>query len=441
MVPELIASAGGELHALGAMALINGIRSGAFSAETVVRSCLNRIAQVEDKVRAWAFLDPELALQQAQAADRHQASGAPLGPLHGVPVGIKDIIDTADMPTENGTPLHAGRRPPKDAVVVARLRAAGAVIMGKTVTTELATYSPGKTRNPHDQEHTPGGSSSGSAAAVAAGMVPLAVGTQTNGSVIRPAAFCGVVGFKPSYGLINREGVLRQSPALDQIGVFARTPEDAALLAEKLCDAAALPRWFENTGAALPRLPRIAFVKTSIWNRTAFDAREALAGLVSRLGGTVVDAEMPEIAANAWDWQRTVMEAEIAANYDVEWKQGKDRLSESLRSQIERGRSISAVDYQHALERIATVNAAFESLYSNCDVIMTPAVAGTAPRGLDSTGDPAFCTLWTFCGMPSITLPLLRGTNGLPLGVQLVAPRFCDAQLLRAARWLCDAVR
>jgi len=434
-------SAGGELHTLGAAALAEGIRNGAFSAEAAVRSCLDRIAQVDERVQAWTFLDSGLALEQARAADRRRASGAPLGALHGVPVGIKDIIDTADMPTENGTVLHAGRRPVKDAAVVARLRAAGAIIMGKTVTTELATYSPGKTRNPHNPEHTPGGSSSGSAAAVAAGMVPLAVGTQTNGSVIRPAAFCGVVGFKPSYGLINRDGVLRQSPALDQIGVFARTPEDAALIAETLCDAAALPRWFEG-GATVPsRLPRVAFVKTSIWNRMAFDAREALAGLSARLGSAVIELEMPEAAVGVWDWQRTVMEAEIAANYDAEWQRGRDRLSQSLRSQIERGRAISAVDYQHALERIAAVNAAFEPLYANCDVIMTPAVPGTAPRGLDSTGDPAFCTLWTFCGMPSLTLPLLRGTNGLPLGVQLVAPRYCDAQLLRAARWLCDVVR
>ena len=440
MLPELIASAGGELHALGADALIEGIRNGAFSAEAVVRSCLERIAQVEDRVQAWIFLDPELAIQQARAADRLQASGAVLGALHGVPVGIKDIIDTADMPTENGTVLHAGRRPAKDATVVSRLRAAGAIIMGKTVTTELATYFPGKTRNPHDPEHTPGGSSSGSAAAVAAGMVPLAVGTQTNGSVIRPAAFCGVVGFKPTYGLINRDGVLRQSPALDQIGVFARSPGDAALLAESLCDPAALPRWLEGAGAASPRLPRIAFVKTAIWNRTAFDAREALAGLVARLGSTVIEVEMPEAAAGVWEWQRTVMEAEIAANYDAEWRQGRDRLSESLRKQIERGRSVTAVDYRHALERIASVNAAFDPLYAGYDVIMTPAVPGTAPRGLDSTGDPAFCTLWTFCGMPALTLPLLRNTNGLPLGVQLVAPRFCDAQLLRAARWLCNVV-
>ena len=428
------------LHVLGAGALAEGIRNHAFSAEDVACSFLDRIAQVDGNVQAWTFIDPEQVLQQARAADRYQASGAPLGPLHGVPVGVKDIIDTADMPTECGTVLHAGRRPAKDATVVARLRAAGAVIMGKTVTTELATYFPGKTRNPHDAEHTPGGSSSGSAAAVAAGMVPLAVGTQTNGSVIRPAAFCGVVGFKPSYGLINRDGILRQSPALDQVGVFARTPEDAALLAENLCDAAALPRWLEGAGAASQRLPRLAFVKTSIWNRTAFDAREALSGLASRLGGTVIEVEMPEAAAGAWEWQRIVMEAEIAANYDAEWKQGRDRLSDSLRNQIERGRAVTAVDYQHALERITAVNAAFESVYACCDVILTPAVAGTAPRGLDSTGDPAFCTLWTFCGMPSLTLPLLRGTNGLPLGVQLVAPRYCDAQLLRAARWLCNTV-
>jgi Asp-tRNA(Asn)/Glu-tRNA(Gln) amidotransferase A subunit family amidase len=440
-VPEQAASPAGALHALGAGAIVQGIRSGAFSAQDVVRSCLDRITGLEAAVQAWTFLDPDIALAQARTLDRRRAAGEPCGPLHGVPVGIKDIIDTADMPTENGTVLHAGRRPAKDATVVARLRAAGAIIMGKTVTTELATYFPGKTRNPHDPEHTPGGSSSGSAAAVAAGMVPLAVGTQTNGSVIRPAAFCGVVGFKPSYGLISRDGVLRQSPAMDQIGVFARTPEDAALLAGILCDDAALPRRPGGAGGPATKLPRMAFVKTAIWNRTAFDAREALTGLAARLGGTVIEIEMPQAAAGVWDWQRTVMEAEIAAHYDAEWRQGRDRLSASLRSQIERGRAIAAADYRHALEQIPLINAAFEPLYANGDVILTPAVAGTAPRGLDSTGDPAFCTLWTFCGMPALSLPLLQGANGLPLGVQLVAPRGHDVPLLQAARWLCDAVR
>ena len=440
-MPELSDTAAADLSALGAGALADGIRKKAFSAEAVVRSCLERIAAVDGRIQAWACLDPGLALDQARAADRHQAAGAPLGALHGVPVGIKDIIDTADMPTENGTVLHAGRRPAKDAALVTRLREAGAIIMGKTVTTELATYFPGKTRNPHDPEHTPGGSSSGSAAAVAANMVPLAIGTQTNGSVIRPAAFCGVVGYKPSFGLINRDGVLRQSPAMDQIGVFARSPEDAALAAETLCDAATLPRWLDGAGVLQPRLPRMAFVRTPVWNRTAFDAREAIIGLTARLGTAVHEVDLPEAAAGAWDWQKTVMEAEIATHYAAEWQQGRDRLSPSLCSQIERGRAVAAVDYQHALAQISRVNAAFEPLYAEYDVILTPAVAGTAPRGLDSTGDPAFCTLWTFCGMPSLTLPLLRGTNGLPLGVQLVAPRYCDAQLLRAARWLCDVVR
>ena len=413
------------------------IRAGRLTAEALVAACLERIAERDPEIKAWVHLAGDAAIAHARLLDRQPSRGL----LHGVPVGIKDILDTADMPTEHNSPIYAGNRPLADAAAVALLRKAGCIILGKTATAEFANMHPPATCNPHNPAQTPGGSSSGSAAAVADRMSPLTVGTQTGGSVIRPAAFCGVVGFKPTYGMINCEGVLRQSPALDQIGVFARSPEDAALLAENLCDATALPRWLEEARAAQPRLPRIAFVKTSIWNRTAFDAREALAGLAARLSGTVIEVEMPESVAGAWDWQRTVMEAEIAANYDSEWQQGRDRLSESLRSQIERGRAITAVDYRYALERIAAVNAAFEPLYAAYDVIMTPAVAGTAPRGLDSTGDPAFCTLWTFCGMPSLTLPLLRGTNGLPLGVQLVAPRYCDAQLLRAASWLCDAVR
>jgi len=433
-VSELTVLPAGELHTLGAGALAQGARNGAFSAEAVVRSCLDRIARVEDVVQAWTFLDPELALTQARAADQRRAAGAPLGALHGVPVGIKDIIDTADMPTENGTVLHAGRRPRADAAVVARLRAAGAVIMGKTVTTELATYAPGKTRNPHNPEHTPGGSSSGSAAAVAAGMVPLAVGTQTNGSVLRPAAFCGVYGYKPSFGLIPRAGVLCQSPAFDQIGVLARSIEDAALLAGQLWD---------KGGTAMPDAagapPKIAFVKTPLWDRVEADARAAISALVERLGGAVAEVPMPSVAAGVWEWHRTVMEAEIASNYDAEWTQGRDRLSVSLRGQIERGRAVLAFDYQRALAQIAVVNAAFDDLYARYDAILTPAVAGTAPRGLGSTGDPAFCTLWTFCGMPALALPLLNGANGLPLGVQLVGPRLADARLLRAAGWLADA--
>jgi Asp-tRNA(Asn)/Glu-tRNA(Gln) amidotransferase A subunit family amidase len=426
------------LYALSATALAQGLRTGAFTAEAVAQSCLARIAEREPEVQAWIHLDPGQVLAQARAADRRRTAGLSLGVLHGIPVGIKDIIDTADMPTENGTVLHAGRRPAKDAAIITRLRNAGAIIVGKTVTTELATYAPGKTRNPHHPEHTPGGSSSGSAAAVAAGMVPLAVGTQTNGSAIRPAAFCGVYGYKPTAGLISQTGVLRQSPALDQIGVFARTVDDAALLAAQLIES---PLDFA-ADADVP--PRLAFIKTPRWEDTTDDTRAAYARLIERLGDSVTgdsvtEVAMPAAAAPAWDWHRTVMETEIAANFETEWCDGKDRLSASLRGQIERGRATAVADYQYALAQIPRVDALFTDLYAKYDAILTPSVAGTAPRGLGSTGDPAFCTLWTFCGMPAINVPLLHGANGLPLGVQLVGPRRGDARVLRAARWLAQS--
>ncbi|MBY0268348.1 MAG: amidase [Burkholderiales bacterium] len=436
------------LHALSATALAQGLRAGAFTAEAVAQSCLARIAAREPEVQAWAFLDPGLVLAQARGADRRRAAGLPLGALHGIPVGIKDIIDTADMPTEHGTVLHAGRRPAADAVIVGRLRNAGAIIVGKTVTTELATYAPGKTRNPHDPAHTPGGSSSGSAAAVAAGMVPLALGTQTNGSVIRPASYCGVYGFKPSYGLIPRSGVLKQSRALDQIGVFAQTVEDAALLAGQLIgadpgdpDALSAAPWSLPDAAAQASPPRFAFIRTPPWGRMDPDAQAAVEGLVSGLAGCAEEVVLPDPASTAWDSHRTVMEANIAANYAAEWARGHDQLSPSLRAQIERGRATAPAAYQQALARMPVVTAALAGIFADYDAILTPSTLGTAPCGLGSTGDPAFCTLWTFCGMPAINVPLLRGANGLPLGVQLVGPRMGDVRLLHAARWLAQFER
>ncbi len=434
-----------RLNWLSAMDAARAISDGAISAEQLMEACLARVREVDGQVQAWAHLDADHALARARVRDDIRRQGAAIGLLHGLPVGIKDIIDTADMPTEDGTVLHAGRLPVLDAALVSALRAAGAVIMGKTVTTELATYFPGKTRNPHNAEHTPGGSSSGSAAAVAAGMVPLAVGTQTNGSVIRPAAYCGVYGFKPTYGLIPRSGVLKQSRALDQIGVFARTLEDIALIAEQLMVAdeadpdtrpRARPPLLATLREAPPMPPSIAFIKTPMWERAEPETRDAFAELVAHLGDRVSEVELPESASRAWEWQRTVMEAEIAANYDAEWERGRDRLSESLRAQLERGRAISALDYQKALARMPMVNEALAEIYSHYDAILTPSAAGTAPRGLDATGDPAFCTLWTFCGMPALNLPLMTGANGLPLGAQLVGPRMGDARLLRTARWL-----
>ena len=285
------------------------IRDGALSSEQLVQACLEHIRETEPTVQAWTFLDEDLALAQARAADELRRSGQATGPLCGVPIGIKDIIDTADMPTENGTPLHRGRTPRADAAVVARLRAAGAVILGKTVTTECAYFHPGKTRNPHNPAHTPGGSSSGSAAAVAAAMVPLALGSQTNGSVIRPAAFCGVYGFKPTHGLIPRTGILKLSRTLDHVGLFARTLDDIALLAEELAgwdegDADTRPRArvpFRDIAAEEPPIePRIAFVKTPVWDRATEETKQAFAEIVEALGERAGEVELFASSAEAW---------------------------------------------------------------------------------------------------------------------------------------------
>jgi Asp-tRNA(Asn)/Glu-tRNA(Gln) amidotransferase A subunit family amidase len=426
------------------------IADGAVSCEDHVRACLARIEETEPTVQAWVHLDPDSALEQARDADQRRMRGLPCGPLHGVAVGIKDIIDVRGLPTEDGTVLHAGRIARRDATVVARLRAAGAVILGKTVTTELATYAPGKTRNPHNPEHTPGGSSSGSAAAVAAGQVPFTLGSQTNGSIIRPASFCGVYGYKPSFGLVPRGGVLRLSQALDHVGVLARSLEDIALVTECIAgfdenDAdtqppRARPPLSRVLAEEPPLPPRLALVRTPFWNRLDADGRAAFEELERALGEQGQPFELPASAVQAIEWHRTIFEADLAANFEREFEQGAEKLSASLRGQIERGRQTLAIDYRKALARVAILNEGFEPLFENVDAIVTPAVLGTAPKRLDSTGDPLLATLWTYCGMPSLSLPLARGENGLPLGVQLVGARGDDARLLRTALWLCSTV-
>ena len=419
--------------------------AGECSVTGYAQALLACVDAVDPQVQAWACLDRAHVLAQAEAADRAHARGDIDGPLFGLPVGVKDVIDTADLPTENGTVLHAGRMPRQDAAVIRALRAAGGWVMGKTVTTELATYAPGRTRNPHDPAHTPGGSSSGSAAAVAAGMVPLAIGTQTNGSVIRPASFCGVYGFKPSAGMIPRTGVLTQSPAFDAIGVFGRTLEDVALLAQALAghdpqdpltQARATPPLVRLAVADAPVPPRLGWVATPFWDRVEPDAQAAFGALLGQLGGHIAPCELPPTAADAVTWHRTVMEADIAGSFAAEYERGRELLSASLRGQIERGRQVSAVDHRKALARVPALLQGLEELFDRCDALLTPATLGTAPAGLASTGDPLMCTLWTFLGMPAISLPLLQGENGLPLGVQLVGRRGDDARLLRTARWL-----
>jgi Asp-tRNA(Asn)/Glu-tRNA(Gln) amidotransferase A subunit family amidase len=433
-----------SLGALGLAEAAAEIREGRITSVELVADCLARVDAVDAEVQAWAYLDREHAVRQAEAADAHRKQGRTLGPLHGVPLGIKDIFDTHDMPTEFGSPLWAGRTPSRDAAAVARLRAAGAVIMGKTVTTEYAYFHPGKTRNPYDRNRTPGGSSSGSAAAVAAFMVPGAIGSQTNGSTIRPAAFCGVVGFKPTHGLVPRTGALMLSRALDHVGIFARSVEDAALLAETLVGfdeedpdtrPVAHPQFAAVAASEPPLPPRFAFVKTPAWKHADKVTQDAFAELVETLGDAAEAVEMAASFEEVFDLHKTVMESEMAHNFRRDYERGRDRLSAALRALIERGRGYRAVDYQAGLARVAPFNAGLDTVFDEYDAILTPAAPGEAPPG-EATGNPVFCTIWTYLGVPAVTVPLLRSEAGLPLGVQLVGRRGNDARLLRTARWL-----
>ncbi len=431
----------------GAAEAAAAIAEGSLRSEELVRACLERIEASEEAVQAWTFLDPDYALKQARERDAFRGSGRPVGPLHGVPVGLKDIIDTADMPTENGTVLDAGRRPREDATMVARLRAAGAVVLGKTVSTELAFYGPGKTRNPHDASRTPGGSSSGSAAAVAAGHVPVAVGSQTNGSTIRPASFCGVVGFKPSHGLIPRTGMLTQAPLLDAVGIFANSVEDAGLLADAMAghDPAdgetlhlAHPQLQRTAAAAPPVKPAFALVKGPTWDAAACDTREGLEELQGFLGDACDEVALPSAFERAHELHRLLMMAGFAKNFSSYYERGAPQLSAVMRDAIEEGRRVLAVDHALAEEWRAVLNAGLAEIFERYDAVITPSAIGEAPEGLSATGDPTFCTLWTFCGTPALSLPLLQGSAGLPIGVQLVGPCGDDARLLRTARWLTE---
>ena len=420
------------------------IARGEVSSEELVAACLERIEALEPQVRAWEYLDPERAMAQARAADTLRKEGKGVGPLHGVPVGIKDIIDTADMPTENGCRAHSGRQPTADAVCVTALKRAGAVIMGKTVTTELATFTPGKTRNPRNPEHTPGGSSSGSAAAVAAGMVPAALGTQTVGSVIRPAAFCGIFGFKPTFGLIPRPGVLTQAQSLDTVGAYGRSVEDVALLVDVMQghderDAANLatsrPRLLETATEDWPLAPMFAIVKTHAWGDADPVTHEAFGELVEELGGQVEEVSIDYTTERGFAAARQVQKVEMAVQFGPILDRSPELLSENLRQQLEEGRRITGVEYLAALNAREEHYKTVQELLLNYGTILTPASLGPAPKGLGSTGNPIFCGFLTYLGVPAVTLPLLEA-EGLPMGVQLIGARRDDGRLLRTAQWL-----
>ncbi|MSP83160.1 MAG: amidase [Alphaproteobacteria bacterium] len=397
------------------------------SALTRVEACLARIAEREVRVGAFAHLAADAALALAARRDREERRG----PLHGVPIAIKDVFDTEDMPTAYGSPIYAGHRPVADAAAVALLRAAGAIVLGKSVTTEFAGWKAGRTTNPHDPARTPGGSSSGSAAAVADGMVPLALGTQTGGSVIRPAAFCGVVGFKPSFGLVPRAGVKTLADSLDTVGVFARSVPEVAALARVLCGE---PTW----GADALARPRIGLHPTVHADRAEGAARDLLhdvGGRLARAGAVVRDQAAPAEFDALYSLQRTIENAEGARALAHEWHAHRDGLSAEQRAAITDGLAVTPDAYRAAQIHAETCRAGAERLFGDHDVLVTFGALGEAPVGLADTGDNLFNRIWTLLHVPCVTLPVGRGPNGMPLGVQLVARRHDDRRLLGVAQW------
>jgi Asp-tRNA(Asn)/Glu-tRNA(Gln) amidotransferase A subunit family amidase len=433
-----------DLTALTAAEAAASIARGDVTSEELTLACLARINELEPRVGAWTFLDREHALEQAKAADTARREGKGVGPLNGLPVGVKDIIDTKDMPTEHGCPVFKGRRPIEDAACVTALRRAGAVILGKTVTTELAAHNPAGTRNPRNLEHTPGGSSSGSAAAVACGMVPAALGTQTGGSVIRPSAFCGIYGLKPTFGMIPRTGVLTHAHSLDTIGVMGRSVEDVALLADALQaydagDPASLttsrPRLLATATEDWPLAPLFALVKTHAWKDCDPATHEAFGELVENLGGQVTEVSLDHTTERGCAAAQTVQRVEAAFHFGPLLDRAPHMISKAMTAQIEEGRRTPAVDYVAALNARETFWEGIEDVLLHHGTILTPAAPGPAPKGLGSTGNAVFCRFWTYLGVPAVTLPLLE-VDGLPMGVQLIGARRDDGRLLRTARWL-----
>lgn len=432
-----------DYHLRTALTLATSIANGTMSAFELAEAHLERIDEREAEVQAFAYLDKDYVMEQARKLDTMRDQGMRLGPLHGVPVAVKDIIDTNDMPTENGLPHDKGRRA-EDATIIRKLRAAGALILGKTVTTEAAYYEPAKTRNPHNFEYAPGGSSSGSAAAVADFMAPLSVGTQTNGSVIRPASFCGVVGFKPGFGQIARTGILKLSSSLDHVGVFARTVNDAALLADVLAgddgqdesvSPASAPCFLETAQSEQPVAPLFAFIEPPDWENAPQDARDGFNEIFNLLGDRIDRVTLPAIFDKCIEMHRVIMAVEMSRNLS-KYYNSDGPISPHLMAVIEEGRSIQAHDYLAAREWQGVLASGIDEILQRYDAILTPASYGEAPKTLTETGDPRACSLWSFIGAPAVTLPLLVGADDMPVGVQLVASRGEDGSLMRVANWL-----
>jgi Asp-tRNA(Asn)/Glu-tRNA(Gln) amidotransferase A subunit family amidase len=418
-----------RLNELAAVEASRMMAAGRITSEALVEACLEKIRGREKIVGAWEYLDPDRALEQARALD-----GLPRrGPLHGIPVGVKDIMDTADMPTAYGSGIYRDNHPSWDASCVTMIRAAGGLVLGKTVTTEFAVFHPGKTTNPHNLAHTPGGSSSGSAAAVADFMVPLALGTQTGGSIIRPASFCGVVGYKPTFGLINRAGVKPCAESLDTVGLFARTIEDAAFFASVLTGRPSLVR-----RETLETAPRIGLCHTHEWPYAAPEtirAFEEAGNRLARSGAEVREVNLPEPFAHLVEAQTAIMLYEMARAFAYEYTNHRDQLSSKFQELVESGQAYSPEEYDKALALATKCRGLLNDVFSNLDVLLVPSAVGEAPEGLSSTGDPIFNRIWTLLHVPCVNIPASTGPKGLPVGLQIVGRIGDDAHTLAASDW------
>ena len=434
-----------DIFSLSVEELALKIKEGKITSVEVCNHYIDRINKFEKDVKAWAHFDKKLLLEKAADSDNYRKSGKPLGPLHGVPVAIKDIIGTIDMPTECGTVIRKGKSYSQNAEIVDLLRAAGAIIMGKTTTSELAYLGPPKTTNPHDYSRTPGGSSSGSAAAVASYMTPLSIGSQTGGSIIRPASYCGVVGYKPTYGLISRNGVLRTSYSLDHIGFFARSVEDVALLAKVLIkkdsyDSATIYYSAENILAETKKgplfEPKFIFYKTDHWKNIDKKSRESFEFFIKSFSKNIEVFDTPSYFKDIHKYHQIIHETDLANNFSIYYKKFKNKLSKYMQTAIANGNKHSAKEYAESIDFIKRSYESYKEVFEDYHGILSPASPGVAPKGLKSTGTAEFNRVWSYLGTPCISLPLLAGENNLPLGVQLIGDRYDDHRFLGVANWL-----
>ena len=434
-----------DITSLSATELVGKLRTGDISSVDLCKTYIKRIDKYEKDVKAWAFFDKKVLLEKAEEADDYRKSGKPIGLLHGLPVAVKDIVGTLDMPTECGTVFRKKMSSSQDSEVVNLLKTAGAIIMGKTETAELAYIHPAKTRNPHDYTRTPGGSSSGSAAAIAAHMTHLSIGSQTGGSIIRPASYCGVVGYKPSYGLISRSGVLKTSEKLDTIGVFGKTVEDVALLAKTLIkkdlyDPATIHFAADDMLEVCKKgpifEPKFIFYKTDKWKNIDKESQKAFEFLIKNFKKNIEVFDTPSYFKDIPRYHQIIHETDLANNFQVYYKKDKNKLSKEMRDAIGRGMKYSAKEYTDAIDFMKQSYESYKEVFEDYHGVITPSSSGVADKGLTSTGSADFQKIWTYLGLPTISLPLLTGENNLPLGVQLVGDKLDDLRFLGTANWL-----